>query len=162
MIIKYLWFPAYCPDLVMVNFSSLCVCLFMFTCLLSHYPFASSLTVFKLVCLYQLYSVGICHCVFPFHFYYIRMFCLCCWAKWSFIKFIISLWSVGFWHLISEIVFCWYRGGLHVSLCQCYCVLNLGKSYLVTYFTLVFCSKTNYGSMCSQSAIFLYTATVIL
>ena len=82
-------------------------------------------------------------------------FCSClCGMAYRFIKFIICLWLIPFWHLISEVVFQWYEGGFHMALCPCYSASGLGHCYLVVSSIVVFCSMPSYSSIHLQSAIF--------
>ena len=50
----------------------------------------------------------------------------------TFVRFMICLWLIVFWHLISEVVFCWYLGWLlFVSLSVLLCLQS---------WSLLFCS----------------------
>ena len=135
-------------------------------CVLAHfYPIVllrDCFTVFWVCVSWWLCCAGVFQHVLTFHFWSIRLIMLCSWANWSssILNLSSCLWSNGFWHLISYIVFCWYGGGLHMPLCPCYCASCLCYSYLMVSSIVVVCSMPNYVSHIHSPLSFLWSAKV--
>ena len=113
-------------------------------------------TVFYVCVYWLLYCVGHLPLCPPFCSYYIKMFLLIWLGKvvYSSLNLLSLCVLTGFWHIISEVVFTWHGGALHVSHHSCYCVSSLGHCYLVASSIVVFCFMPMYSSMHPQSAIY--------
>ena len=109
--------------------------------------------VFQVCVTWWLYHVwygikNICWHVIIFYLYPVGVFKLHSSVKWSkgSMNLCTACGSVGFWYLTSEVVFCWYRGGRHISICPCNYASHFSHPYPEASATLVIRSVSHLPS----------------